>query len=285
MSHKILVVSKRTAYEEVRMRLQKRQGDSALLTCLISELTIPHNKHLATLKKVESVLKAKKIDYTVRHGRPGKITGEYSLVISVGGDGTFLRTAQALKDEPLLGVNSAPQYSVGALCSATAGTFAKKMDRFFNGRTKVTSLNRLQIIINGTPCELMAVNEVLFTNQHPAGTSRYRLMVNGKSEDHKSSGVWIATAAGSSAAIRAAGGQVVSRTSLDMQYLVREPFLGGKKKSKLTHGFVKPGKKIRIVANTLTPALYVDGVQGQIPIAYGDIIEIKNSPNALRVVI
>ena len=44
---------------------------------------------------------------------------EIDLVLSLGGDGTFLKTASMMNDRslPILGVNTDPQRSVGCLCN------------------------------------------------------------------------------------------------------------------------------------------------------------------------
>ena len=44
---------------------------------------------------------------------------DIELVLSLGGDGTFLKTASMIKNRqmPILGVNTDPQRSVGCLCN------------------------------------------------------------------------------------------------------------------------------------------------------------------------
>lgn len=44
---------------------------------------------------------------------------EIELILSLGGDGTFLKTASMIKNRqmPILGVNTDPQRSVGCLCN------------------------------------------------------------------------------------------------------------------------------------------------------------------------
>ena len=56
----------------------------------------------------------------------------------------------------------------------------------------------------------------------PAETTRYELQFNKKVEEHKSSGLWLSTAIGSTAAISAAGGQELAFDSQLSQYIVRE---------------------------------------------------------------
>jgi len=44
---------------------------------------------------------------------------DIDLVVSMGGDGTFLKTASFVKNKtlPMLGINTDPQRSVGCLCN------------------------------------------------------------------------------------------------------------------------------------------------------------------------
>jgi NAD+ kinase len=44
---------------------------------------------------------------------------DVDLVVSLGGDGTFLKTASMVPDseKPILGINTDPQRSVGCLCN------------------------------------------------------------------------------------------------------------------------------------------------------------------------
>ena len=55
----------------------------------------------------------------------------------------------------------------------------------------------------------------------PAAMTSYTLDIGSVSEPQRSSGLWIATAAGSTAAIRAAGGCILPLRSRKLQYLVR----------------------------------------------------------------
>ena len=62
---------------------------------------------------------------------------EIELVLSLGGDGTFLKTASMIQNRqmPILGVNTDPQRSVGCLCNRkvfhkTCDDDIKKMMRY-----------------------------------------------------------------------------------------------------------------------------------------------------------
>jgi len=62
---------------------------------------------------------------------------EIELVLSLGGDGTFLKTASMIKNRqmPILGVNTDPKRSVGCLCNRkvyhdTCDTDIERMMRY-----------------------------------------------------------------------------------------------------------------------------------------------------------
>jgi NAD+ kinase len=90
-----------------------------------------------------------------------------------------------------------------------------------------------------------ALNDLLIANPIPAAVSRFRLgwlsQIDGDAKDHEgtltrfagipygvsqslnvwSSGMWVSTSTGSSAAMAAAGGQAMDMGSSDIQYLIR----------------------------------------------------------------
>ena len=79
------------------------------------------NTHFEVAQRFEDVLRERANKVTVTQEWPlrTKDTQGRSLVISVGGDGTYLRTSSMIEDcnTPILGVNSDPGRSLGILCS------------------------------------------------------------------------------------------------------------------------------------------------------------------------
>jgi len=72
--------------------------------------------------------------------------------------------------------------------------------------------------------------------------SRYYLQVGKLLEEQRSSGVWIATAAGSTGGLRSAGGKVLPKEDKKFQYKPRELYYG-KKTCYHLKGGIKPGPK------------------------------------------
>src|ERR1700676_2373435 len=69
-----------------------------------------HENHFWSLSYVEAVLKHRKLKFTkIRRGSSGDFR-RYDLIITVGGDGTFLEAARQVKEGIVWGVNSDPNW-------------------------------------------------------------------------------------------------------------------------------------------------------------------------------
>ena len=116
------------------------------------------------------------------------------LVISVGGDGTFLEASHYISDNtPILGVNSDPLRSVGFFCSCTKENFEELFNDLNNGPR--TNLSRISMKIDGLTTGPPVLNDILFANPNPAATTRYEV----EGESYRNSGMLVSTAAGSTA--------------------------------------------------------------------------------------
>ena len=249
----------------------------------ITKLRAAHRSHLQTIRLVKKILREEGVPFDIETGAIRKNVGRYDLLITVGGDGTFLRTSHVSSRHFMLGINSCPGMSVGALCSVVPWEFRKKIRQIARGKWRIRELNRLQIRVNGRPLKALALNDILFSSHFPAGTSRYVLRIGAREEDQKSSGMWIATATGSTAGIYAAGGKKLPLLSRNIQYFVREPY--GRNRYRLNKGILKPGAKIGLVNMSQNAVLYVDGMQAIYPIRFGDRMVIGNARRTLRVLI
>lgn len=207
------------------------------------------------------------------------------LVISVGGDGTFL-DAQALikKDVPLLGVNSDPVRSHGHYCAANKDSILKVLeqlhlpsDRKTFGMPDVIPVQRLQVSINGEVVCSRILNEILYCHPSPAAVSTYLL----NDERQKSSGVWVSTASGSSGALFSAGGKKMHWSDSRLQYKVREPFMPETKFKNLS-GYIEPDESLSFVSLMREGMVFTDGHRLMLPFLMGDVISINLSPDPLN---
>lgn len=199
----------------------------------------------------------------------------YGLVIALGGDGTFFAAARYVKDTPVLGINSDPANSLGLWTCADRTNFREPLERALTGSLRPTRIRRMSVAINGRPAREAAFNDVLIAHRNPAAMTRYRLTVGGVQEDQRSSGVWIATAAGSTAGIRSAGGRRMPITSRRLQYLVREPYTWPQRRYRLSRGF---SARLGLQTLTVDLGLWIDGSRVRYDLGLGDRVELQTGP-------
>lgn len=181
------------------------------------------------------------------------------LVISVGGDGTLLAVSHWVTGATLLGVNSAPRSSVGYLTSTRRASVARVLTQIRSGALLPQSVARIQVEVEG---KLLppALNDVLIAHEQPAATSRYRLQLGRRAEEHRSSGLWVSTAAGSTAGIRSAGGQPVALDDRRLQFRARELYRA-RGSAHLESGFVEPGRELVVESAMEAGWLFIDGAR------------------------
>jgi NAD+ kinase len=131
---------------------------------------------------------------------------EIDFIISVGGDGTILRTIRKMNDPvPILGINMG---TLGFLVDVEPKDSEKTLDRLLLG-FDVEERFRLNVLLNGKSLP-SAINEVALMTASPAKMIEFEIIVDGSlMEDFRADGVIIATSTGSTAYAMSAGGPIV----------------------------------------------------------------------------
>lgn len=246
-----------------------------------------HACHYATLKQVESVLKAYGFDHH-QHLRSPKIQyTQYDFIISVGGDGTFLEAARhSTRQQLILGVNSDPSWSVGQFCATDVNGFEELLLKTLS-KPSFKKLNKLRVTFfdEKKPRMIECLNDVLFCHANPASMSRYIMAIGKKSEEQRSSGVWFSSAAGSTGAIFSAGGVKLPLESRSIQYIPRELYYAKTNAPyHLTGGVLKPASQITIASRMAHGRVFIDGAHIKHPLTFGQKIGIELSANYVRMV-
>ncbi|HLD69314.1 MAG TPA: NAD(+)/NADH kinase [Candidatus Omnitrophota bacterium] len=285
---KILVLYKKSAYKIYFLEKKSSlfQKENSLTPLEIHDFKRAHEKHYQSLAMVKKILDQYTIQYHVR-ARGSKIDfSRYELVITVGGDGTFLEAARGLKDQFILGVNSDPQSSVGRFCSCGSEDFEKVLNKFLTGKAKIKNFQRIHLDLRfgGKHYETQVLNDILVCHQNPAAMSRYSLSVNGVQEEQRSSGIWISTAAGSSGAIHSAGGKLIAQEAAEIQYKPRELYRWPKRKYELTGGVLLLKQPIVITSLMRNGVVFVDGAHLKFPFHFGSKAVMTHSPRPLKVI-
>jgi NAD+ kinase len=247
----------------------------------IEVLRLAHETHIAAVDSVHHCLK--QAGFEVRRTYRARL-GEnldYDLIVTVGGDGTLLDVSHHLSaDVPLLGVNSDPANSVGLLAAAQVQNLPAVLDKIAQAELKPRKVARLRLCINGELYPVLALNDVLVSHSNPAATSRYNIGIASLREQHKSSGIWIASAIGSTAAMRSAGGCAVDIDDDRLQFLVREPYEVEVRKQ-LRGGFLDGSQTFEVISEMRGGCIYIDGPHTRIPFGLGTKLEIDIEPASL----
>jgi NAD+ kinase len=288
-SPSVLLVYKRSAYLRVRlgggsMGWLRQEGCKPF----VRDLKAGHWSHYGTLATVKAALKERGLEVVeaLREDLPhkGAADGRYGLVVVVGGDGTFLDASHYTSRVPILGVNSDPRCSVARFSACDAKAFPGLLDAWATGRVKPARVPRLSLLLNDKPLKWPVLNDVLAAAKSPATTSRYLLRAGGRREEQMSSGVWIATAAGSTAAMQSAGGRELDPSKPLFQYVVREPYERKFGRRRLLGGVLKKGTPFEMVSLMREGMLFLDGSPEGVTFTLGDRLKVALTAPPLPVI-
>jgi NAD+ kinase len=205
------------------------------------------------------------------------------LVVTVGGDGTLLAASHSVGETPILAINSAPRFSVGFFCAARPESAHAMLERALEGKLAPVRLSRMQVIVAGQIRAKRVLNEALYCHHEPAATSNYILRIGRLKEEQKSSGIWVGPAAGSTAAIRSAGGIVLPLSSSNLQLVVREPYVARGKDYRLIHKVFGPKSEVSVVSKMDLARIYLDGPYRALDVRLGDEVRFLASDEPLTV--
>ncbi len=279
MGSRVLVVYKKDAYQQYLQELQ----DPHLLRLLkqgnpdVQDMHQAHTVHEEAMQAVVLALRRLPVEFDLAYRADLKVTRRYDLVVSVGGDGTFLQASRSIKQTPVLGVNSDPARSEAVFCGATSRTFPRFCRLALAGKLPPLLLHRLEVSLNGVRYPVRALNDVLLAHDDPATMSRYRIRIGKREEAHKSSGMWISTAAGSSSAVLAAGGVRLGWGTPRFQYRPRELYRGRLSRYRLTGGVLAAKEPVKITWLMRRGSAFVDGPHIKLPLRFADELVIRLS--------
>jgi len=283
---RVVVVAKRSQYtrfveeeRDPRARLLLKRRDPSVSKWLES-----HEQHTRTLETVlEALARLGARALVIRRAHAAFDTTDAELVVSVGGDGTLLAASHNVGSVPILGVNSAPRYSVGFFCAARRSNVLALLRRSLDGKLESVQLTRMRVTVNGRVRSTRVLNEVLYSHASPAATSHYLLRHRGIEEQQRSSGFWIGPAAGSTGAQRSAGGRVLALSSKALQLVVREPYHAFGQRYRLLHRLVRREEKLVAISKMQDVNLFLDGPYYKVPVQLGDVVAFSASAEPLTV--
>ncbi len=197
------------------------------------------------------------------------------IIITLGGDGTFLSASHFLTNQLILGVNTNPQKSEGHLTTANLTNLENKLKQISNKKIRIKEYTRENVkIFKKDMCITTenALNETYFGNLNPHHPSNYEIIYKNKRESQRSSGVLISTGTGSTAWYKAMNGWRYDKTKKQLRFRIRELFTGRIFKAKIKKGKINPQEKLIIISRINHGILAIDSIRTY-KIHQGDRIE------------
>lgn len=205
---------------------------------------------------------------------PSFLFSEQHLVVVVGQDGLVANTAKYVNGLPIVAINPDTDRYDGFLLPFTPGNFIGGVEAVLRGQYPYRTAPLAEARLNDGQ-RLLAFND-LFIGAASHVSARYRIAFGNREEEHSSSGIIVATRAGStgwlSSVFNMANGiQQFLGTARkppaplgaeELMFVVREPFLSKKTKAGLTVGVLNDQN--RLVIESFMPTngvIFSDGIE------------------------
>jgi NAD+ kinase len=207
---------------------------------------------------------------------------ETSLLVTLGGDGTFLAGARlaAPRGIPILGVNLG---RLGFLTELEASHFEKGLKRFVDGQYRIEERAILQVTLSRGDRRIsraIGLNEVVVDHSGQSRMVRIEIAVGGQQVGViDADGVIVATATGSTAYALASGGPILEPTLRDLLLVPLNPFA-------LTARPIvfAPGQDITLAVLRGPAQMHIDGARRGRRVETGDSVRCGSHPRRLKVV-
>jgi len=252
----ILIVPKLTKFEWDMYRLKLTEQELRNFYdkqgVRTSKILDSHKKQKAGFERLVNMLKGAHI--ANRDDLTKDLAMKYSLIIAFGGDNHFQYVSHFVDGTPILGINSDPERSEGALTSLSSDTLENYIPLIISDGFEMEEWARLKASIDGKGINELSVSEIFIGEEKRYNISRHIITKDGKSEEQKGSGLLIVTGAGSTGWYDSAcrylfsEGNKFPKNLSEARYILTEPYNG--KLSSLTsiHGSIKEGEEIEVTS-------------------------------------
>jgi NAD kinase len=225
-------------------------------------------------------------------------SGKVHAVIALGGDDFLKLASQFVKDTPVLGVNSDPSFSHGVLLSTHIDQIQQVICALESGHYRIEPWARIQLTIDGHELS-PALNDVVLGKRDFRQMSRHELEFRGERIIQRSSGILVASGAGSTGWFSSAGlylgreDRSFPREAPYLRFELREPQVriateDGIRSVSLpphTEGTLLPGESLRITSLNDDDGIASRDSIDTIPFQRGAVAEISLSSTPLNMII
>ncbi|HEY4358077.1 MAG TPA: hypothetical protein VGN16_20180 [Acidobacteriaceae bacterium] len=232
---------------------------------------------------------------------PTFLFGEHDVVVTLGQDGLVANTAKYTGAQPIVAINPEPSRFDGILLPFLPDQTHAAVARLLEGKARWREITLARASL-GDGQKLLAFNE-LFLGARSHVSALYRIRCGKRSETQSSSGILVATGAGSTGWVSSlfnmasgiatfCGGQQMKGIRMEWEdsqllYLVREPFLSRHSEVGMVVGRLAAGEEL--VIESLMPdggVIFSDGVESDfLQFNSGAVARIRAAEQKARLVV
>lgn len=282
---RIVVVTKKTALEELIYRLNSREQARFYLEqnqISFRDYELEDQQYQLALASVKRQLPdGLKQQFIERDFLPTYQFDEHDLIITLGPDGLVINTAKYLTTQPILALNPDPQRVDGVLIPFRYEEARSCVARVLQGRGQITRVSMVKAGLNDGQV-LYGIND-LFIGPRTHTSARYRLQLGSQSEAQISSGIIVSTGAGCTGWLRSItqgawsvssyfGGSGTQPPAIEQLALgweaekawftVREPFVSKVSQANLVFGQLQRGQELIITSQMPeNGVIFSDGIE------------------------
>jgi NAD kinase len=253
---------------------ESRQADAELEFALFQS---EHDQYQATVHQVRASLDfGFPLTMVERRYLPTYEFRNAVVVVVIGPDGLVANTAKYVGDLPMVGINPDPSRIDGVLLPFTVDQVRRAVEGVIKEKANTKSVTLAEAMLNDGQ-RLLAFND-LFIGRRNHVSARYNLRWRDASESQSSSGVIVATGAGSTGWLSSifnmarginswVGARPINSVKLDwdtrsLAWVVREPFASRYSQAELVAGILDRNETL--ILESLMPeggAIFSDGIE------------------------
>ena len=282
---KIILVTKKTALEDLILRLNSRAQARFYLEQNGVAFAEYERADEQYHRSVEAVIR--QLPRAIKHVRldrdllPTYQFGAHDLVVTIGPDGLVINVAKYLDQQPILAINPDPSRIDGVLIPFRVEEAGERVARALRGDLAIKRISMARAQLNDGQT-LYAVND-LFIGPRSHGSARYQIEYAGRREQHSSSGLIVSTGAGCTGWLRSvvAGAWQVAQhfggaaeqapgperlalgwDSDRLWFAVREPFVSKTSQASIVFGQLAPGQELVLTSHMPDyGVIFSDGIE------------------------
>lgn len=200
----ILIVSKETRFEYLQNNNQLENLDKKKFDNIYSD----HLRHYTAYDLLIDNLKKNQLSFiSIKDREIEKNQFElYEIIITLGGDGTFINSCAKIQSQKIIGINSEPRKSIGGLAKFVPNDIISLCTKIAHDQLKIDHWDRLSAKINGQKLDFWAINEILISKSNIYQTSKLHIKVQDQQGFCYGNGIIVATQRGSTAFYHSASG-------------------------------------------------------------------------------